>query len=102
MSVTVPMTGRVLQNWRRDAGTGTSRARFARNLHIASALSALVLAPGLSGCILGSERPDLNLDVPATYREASRGAPDAALPAVDWWRGFRSGELKMLMEAAQI
>jgi outer membrane protein, multidrug efflux system len=96
------MTSRVLQNCRRDAGTGTSRARFARSVRIASALSALVLAPGLSGCILGSERPDLNLDVPATYREASRGAPDAALPAADWWRGFRSSELTMLMEAAQI
>jgi outer membrane protein, multidrug efflux system len=96
------MTGRVLQNCRRDAATGTSRTRFARNVRIASVLSALVLAPGLSGCILGSERPDLNLDMPATYREASRGAPDAALPAVDWWRGFRSGELTTLMEAAQI
>src|SRR5580692_4608106 len=102
MSVAVPMTSRVLQNCRRDAGTGTSRARFVRGVRIASALSALVLAPGLSGCILGSERPDLNLDVPATYREASRGAPDAALPAADWWRGFRSSELTMLMEAAQI
>src|SRR5580704_13798828 len=99
MSVAVPMTSRVLQNCRRDAGTGTSRARFVR---IASTLSALVLAPGLSGCILGSERPDLNLDVPAAYREGSRGAPDAALPAADWWRGFRSSELTMLMEAAQI
>src|SRR3984957_7311504 len=99
MSVAVPMTSRVLQNCRRDAGTGTSRARFVR---IASTLSALVLAPGLSGCILGSERPDLNLDVPATYREGSRGAPDAALPALDWWRGFRSSELTSLMEAAQI
>src|ERR1700733_753366 len=99
MSVAVPMTSRVLQDCGRDAGTGTSRARFVR---IASTLSALVLAPGLSGCILGSERPDLNLDVPATYREASRGAPDAALPAADWWRGFRSSELTMLMEAAQI
>ena len=94
------MTGRVLQDCRRD--TGTSRARFARNVRVASALAVLVLAPGLSGCILGSERPDLNLDMPATYREASRGAPDAALPAVDWWRGFRSSELTTLMEAAQI
>src|SRR6202030_3061168 len=102
MSVAVPMTSRVLQNCRRDAGTGTSRARFVRGVRIASALSALVLAPGLSGCILGSERPDLNLDVPATYREASRGARDAARPAVDWWRGFRSGELTTLMDAAQI
>jgi NodT family efflux transporter outer membrane factor (OMF) lipoprotein len=61
-----------------------------------------VVTPGLSGCILGSERPELNLDVPATYREAPRGAPDAAVPAVDWWRGFRSSELTTLMEAAQI
>src|SRR5665213_1027232 len=66
------------------------------------ALSVLALGLGLSGCILGSERPDLNLDVPASYREASRARPDAAVPAVDWWRGFRSGELTMLMQAAQI
>src|SRR6202051_2013693 len=102
MSVTVPMTSRVLPNFLHDAGIRTTVAKFARSIRITSALSALVLAPGLSGCILGSERPDLNLDVPATYREASRGAPDAALPAVDWWRGFRSGELTTLMDAAQI
>jgi multidrug efflux system outer membrane protein len=65
-------------------------------------LALLALSPGLSGCILGSERPELNLDVPATYREASHRAPDAALPAVDWWHGFRSSELTTLMEAAQI
>jgi multidrug efflux system outer membrane protein len=77
----------------------------ARSLRIASTLSVLVLGLSLSGCILGSERPDLNLDVPVTYREESRAArstPDAAVPAVDWWRGFRSRELTALMEAAQI
>ena len=73
--------------------------RFACKMRVAS---ALLLGPALSGCILGSERPDLNLDIPANYREAQRGAPDAALPALDWWRGFRSGELTALMEAAQI
>ena len=31
-----------------------------------------------------------------------RRAPDAAVPALDWWRGFRSSELTALMEAAQI
>jgi outer membrane protein, multidrug efflux system len=66
------------------------------------AVSVLLLGPALSGCILGSERPDLNLDVPATYREGGRNAPDAHLPAVDWWRGFKSSELTTLMEAAQI
>src|SRR5271169_1630301 len=66
------------------------------------ALSALLLGPALSGCILGTERPDLNLEVPATYREAGRKAPDARLPALDWWRGFRSNELISLMDGAQI
>jgi multidrug efflux system outer membrane protein len=66
------------------------------------AVSALLLGPALSGCILGTERPDLNLDVPVAYREGGRTAPDAHLPAVDWWRGFKSGELTSLMDAAQL
>src|SRR5581483_5483744 len=65
-------------------------------------VSTLLLGPALSGCILGTERPDLNLDVPAAYREGGRVTPDAHLPAVDWWRGFKSSELSSLMEAAQI
>jgi len=77
-------------------------ARFRGRMRIAPALAALVLAPGLSGCILGSERPELNLEVPAAYREASKRAADAAIPALDWWRGFRSKELTSLMEDAQI
>jgi len=77
-------------------------ARLRGKMRIAPALAALVLAPGLSGCILGSERPELNLEVPAAYREATKRAPDAAVPALDWWRGFRSKELTSLMEDAQI
>ena len=65
-------------------------------------LALLLLGPALSGCILGSERPELNLEVPANYREAPRRTADAAVPAVDWWRGFRSAELTSLMEQAQI
>ncbi len=76
------------------AALGLGRFRFA--------VSALLLVPALSGCILGTERPDLNLDLPATYREGGHSAPDAHLPAVDWWRGFKSGELSSLMDAAQI
>jgi NodT family efflux transporter outer membrane factor (OMF) lipoprotein len=38
----------------------------------------------------------------ATYRSAPKGNADAALPAVDWWRGFRSHELSTLMDSAQI
>jgi multidrug efflux system outer membrane protein len=76
--------------------------RFGGRIRIASALAALLLGPGLSGCILGSEKPELGLEVPATYREGGHHAPDAAVPALDWWRGFRSSELTKLMEAAQI
>jgi outer membrane protein, multidrug efflux system len=69
---------------------------------VRAALSALLLGPALCGCILGSERPDLNLEVPATYREGGHKAADAHLPALDWWRGFRSNELITLMDGAQI
>jgi NodT family efflux transporter outer membrane factor (OMF) lipoprotein len=77
-------------------------AGFGGGLRAASALAVLVVGPALSGCILGSERPELNLEVPANYREATRHSPDAAVPALDWWRGFRSAELTSLMEQAQI
>jgi outer membrane protein, multidrug efflux system len=63
---------------------------------------ALAASPILSGCILGTERPELNLDMSATYRAAQKGDADAAVPVVDWWRGFRSRELSTLMDAAQI
>jgi outer membrane protein, multidrug efflux system len=85
------------------ASPSKSPARRRRGrIGIGPALAAFLLAPGLSGCILGSERPELNLEVPGGYREASKRAPDAALPALDWWRGFRSKELTSLMEDAQI
>jgi outer membrane protein, multidrug efflux system len=84
------------------SGTRTAPRRGA--LRTTAALIALVLSPCLSGCILGTERPDLNLDVPVAYRAGpqSESAADKAPPAVDWWRGFRSSELTSLMDAAQI
>ncbi len=62
----------------------------------------LALGPALAGCILGTERPELNLEVPTAYRAAPGRNADAAVPMVDWWRGFRSGELTSLMDAAQV
>src|ERR1700744_3419941 len=85
MSVVVP--AKVLRHSLRRARSG--------------ALVALALAPLLSGCILGTERPALNLEVPDTYRAAQKPNVDAAVPALDWWRGFRSAELTALMDAAQ-
>ena len=57
---------------------------------------------GLAGCVPGAERPELNLEVPASYRTAAKGDADAAVPALAWWRGFRSAELTGLMESAQL
>jgi outer membrane protein, multidrug efflux system len=74
--------------------------RLRGRLRAASAL--LLFGPVLSGCILGSERPELLLEVPAAYRAAPKGDADSAVPAVDWWRGFRSKELAALMDAAQL
>ena len=54
----------------------------------------------LSGCTLESEKPDLALDTPGKYR-APHGAADAAVPKLDWWRGFHSRELVSLIEDAQ-
>jgi len=61
---------------------------------------ATALLPTLGGC-LHKELSDPALDIPATYR-AARGNPHAAVPKLDWWRGFRSRELTALMEEAQI
>jgi NodT family efflux transporter outer membrane factor (OMF) lipoprotein len=63
---------------------------------------ALVLAPCLSGCILtGDAVKEPVVDIPPNYR-AGGGKSAAALPAPDWWRGFRSRELTALVERAQI
>jgi outer membrane protein, multidrug efflux system len=82
--------------------SGALSARRRRGIRVAPGLAVLLLVPGLSGCILGSERPELNLEVPAAYREAQKSSVDAAVPALDWWRGFRSKELTTLMEDAQV
>lgn len=56
------------------------------------------IAQLLGGCVLETVKPELALDTPARYR-AAHG--DAAVPKLDWWRGFRSRELVKLIEDAQ-
>jgi NodT family efflux transporter outer membrane factor (OMF) lipoprotein len=97
-----PASACILRQLRSLVRIPARRASSAGKLRAASTLFALAVSPTLSGCILGSERPDLNLDMSATYRAAPRGGADAAVPAVDWWRGFKSAELTSLMDAAQI
>lgn len=61
----------------------------------------LALSPLLSGCFLTTKMPEEPpLDVPPTYRAGPRN-PKAALPAPDWWRGFRSREMTAFIERAQ-
>ena len=76
----------------------SQRPALSRRVRSASlALICLGLAPGLGGCLLGTEKPDAALDVPARYRMAPHDQ-DAALPSVIWWRGFRDRQLIALIE----
>jgi NodT family efflux transporter outer membrane factor (OMF) lipoprotein len=72
------------------------RSRFRR---ILAAAVGLCLAPTLAGCLL-TERPELALEIPESYK-AAPGTPTNAPPKLDWWRSFRSKELTSLMEEAQ-
>lgn len=64
-------------------------------------VAAACLALGSSGCLLTADLPDPALDVPSGYKASGANNPLDAPPTLDWWRGFRSGELTMLMEEAQ-
>jgi outer membrane protein, multidrug efflux system len=69
-------------------------------LRAARWLATFCLATNLVGCVLTQDIPDPALDIPGTYKAA--GAIDSqAQPKLDWWRGFGSSELTLLMEEAQ-
>src|SRR5918998_1639899 len=65
-----------------------------------SVFGGICLVHVLSGCILGSEKPELAIDIPSAYRHAG-AKPYAALPNYEWWRSFRSRELTVLIDEAQ-
>ena len=67
---------------------------------VAGWLAALCIVTSSAGCILTSDLPDPALDIPQGYKAARLTDPDAP-PTLDWWRGFRSSELTVLMEEAQ-
>jgi NodT family efflux transporter outer membrane factor (OMF) lipoprotein len=76
-------------------------ATLTRTRRLAPVFGSLILLPALSGCFVGTEKPEIALEVAGNYRYGGRKA-DAALPQLDWWRGFRSRELTGLIEAAQV
>jgi NodT family efflux transporter outer membrane factor (OMF) lipoprotein len=69
----------------------------------ARAVIVLPLALALSGCLLTDDKLDPALDIPAAYNAGpkSEKAAEAALPKLDWWRGFKSRELSEIIEQAR-
>ena len=57
----------------------------------------------LGGCLLSADKPEPGLDIPQAYDRGPRNpaAAEAALPPLDWWRGFRSRELTEIIEEAR-
>jgi len=76
------------------------RALRFRPRRLAQVLVGLCLAQPLSGCFVDTEHPDPELETADKYTYGPR-QPYVSLPALDWWRNFRSAELTKLMELAQ-
>src|SRR6266481_7239463 len=83
---------------RRHQWATRERGPCGRIVRLARTAGAFGLLIAASGC-LEIEKPELALDIPESYR-AAHGPPEAATPALDWWRSFRSRELTSLMEEA--
>lgn len=73
-------------------------ALLARALRSCAILTAALLLPG---CILKQDLPDPAFDIPAAYQKDAAPHKQDAPPSLDWWRGFRSPELTVLMEETQ-
>src|SRR5712672_498848 len=67
-------------------------------VRLARTAGAFGLLLAASGC-LEINKPELAIGIPDSYR-AAHSPPEAATPALDWWRSFRSRELTSLMEEA--
>jgi NodT family efflux transporter outer membrane factor (OMF) lipoprotein len=66
-------------------------------------LQGFCLMLPLGGCLLSGEKPDPALDIPQAYDGGPRNSAlaEAAVPTLDWWRGFRSKELTEVIEEAR-
>ena len=84
------------------AAFGGWSVRIPGGARLARLLAVLGLVASSAGCILTKDLPDPALDIPEGYKAGPRPSKAAdALPTLDWWRGFRSRELTVLMEEAQ-
>jgi NodT family efflux transporter outer membrane factor (OMF) lipoprotein len=66
-------------------------------------LQGLCLMLSLGGCLLSGEKPDPALDIPQAYDGGPKNpaVAEAAVPTLDWWRGFHSKELTEVIEEAR-
>lgn len=66
-------------------------------------LQALCLTLPLGGCLLSGDKPEPGLDIPQAYTHGPKNpaVAEAALPSLDWWRGFRSRELTEIIEESR-
>ena len=67
-------------------------------------LQGFCLLLPLGGCLLSGEKLDPGLDIPLAYELGPKNPAlaEAAVPALDWWRGFRSKELTEFIEEARV
>src|SRR5450830_913365 len=65
-------------------------------------LQGFCLILPLGGCLL-TDKPEPGLDIPLAYDRGPKNPvlAEAALPPLDWWRGFRSRELTEIIEEAR-
>src|ERR1035437_6649309 len=87
---------------RRDSQSvrwGTKR----RGRPFVAMLQGLCLMLPLGGCLLSGDKPDPALDIPQAYDGGPKNPAlaEAAVPALDWWRRFRSKELTEVIEEAR-
>src|SRR5665647_2422209 len=84
---------------RQSVRWGTNR----RGRPFVAMLQGLCLMLPLGGCLLSGDKPDPALDIPQVYDGGPKNPAlaEAAVPALDWWRGFRSKELTEVIEEAR-
>jgi multidrug efflux system outer membrane protein len=84
-------------------GSNTSlvEKRFRARRLLSITLEVFLVLP-LGGCLL-TDKPEPGLDIPQAYDRSSPNpvTAEAALPPLDWWRGFRSRELTEIIEEAR-
>lgn len=86
----------------RRGGIGVQSGTKAAWRPLGSMLTGTCLMLTLGGCLL-TDKPEPALDIPQSY-DGSSPHPriaEAALPPLDWWRGFRSRELTEIIESAR-